>query len=399
MDDHEFMESYSKAFHEIIDFISDEILKIKVVNSDDVYSWMIKAYIIEFTDHLHDNIYTTAFTNAWNETFDTINDHTYPFKEAEQILDDIVYLSDTSSDWLHSFFSERDNGGIINQDEHMALESSENSGYIYVMMNPSMQGIVKIGFTRRTPEERLEELSKATGVPTPFILVYKEHFNDCIRAEKLIHSMLEERGEKVSSNREFFSTEVSKAIKVVQEVKLADEEDLNVIDDSLPLVDDKPISEEYLEQGLHYMYGVGDSLQDYGRAIEYLEKAGELGEPQAYYELGHLFIDTLKEEEITLDVKKAIKYFEKGRLLTGKYAMYCNAGLALCFANRYFSSENIRNYTMNEANALKCWTWFFDELEYNEFDLRAGNYIFDCLIHFLVTEKKLKRLLMEKKVR
>lgn len=267
--------------------------------------------------------------------------------------------------------------------------NSENAGYIYLMMNPSMSGIVKIGLTRRSPEERLDELSRATGVPTPFILVYKEQFNDCVRAEKLIHSILEERGERVSSNREFFKTETSEAIKVIQQVKNNDGEIVssNYAEQSDIWYDDKPISKDYLEKGIDYLNGYGNYLQDYDRAIEYLEKAGELGEAQAYYELGNLFIDTGKEDEVTLDVKKAIKYFEKGRVLTGKYSNYCNAGLALCYVNDYFTYTKIKNYTKNDANAEKCWEWFFNNLDFNNSDYLAGSHIHDCLNHFLVNNE------------
>jgi hypothetical protein len=39
-------------------------------------------------------------------------------------------------------------------------------GYIYVLTNPNMPGLVKIGYTQRLPRERANELSRATGVPS-----------------------------------------------------------------------------------------------------------------------------------------------------------------------------------------------------------------------------------------
>ena len=56
-------------------------------------------------------------------------------------------------------------------------------GYVYVMINPSCEGLVKIGKTTKDPEERAKDLSSATGVATPFIVVYKRLFNDCSIAE------------------------------------------------------------------------------------------------------------------------------------------------------------------------------------------------------------------------
>ena len=76
-------------------------------------------------------------------------------------------------------------------------------GYIYVLINPSMQGLVKIGKTTREPSDRAKELSAVTGIPTTFILVFDQYFDDCSRAEEYIHSLLERKNYRVSSNKEF----------------------------------------------------------------------------------------------------------------------------------------------------------------------------------------------------
>jgi hypothetical protein len=89
-------------------------------------------------------------------------------------------------------------------------------GYIYVMVNPSLEGMVKIGKTSRDPKERAKELSTATGVPTPFILVYQKQFEDCDLAERTIHQLLESRGCRVNNNREFFNISTSEAIDLIQ---------------------------------------------------------------------------------------------------------------------------------------------------------------------------------------
>lgn len=41
-------------------------------------------------------------------------------------------------------------------------------GWVYVLSNPCMPGIYKIGMTTTSPEVRARELSSATGVPAPF---------------------------------------------------------------------------------------------------------------------------------------------------------------------------------------------------------------------------------------
>jgi hypothetical protein len=68
-----------------------------------------------------------------------------------------------------------------------------SAGFVYVLLNSSMPGVIKVGKTTRTPSERVEELSGVTGVPTPFIVAYEEHFTDCDAAQQFLHTKLTER--------------------------------------------------------------------------------------------------------------------------------------------------------------------------------------------------------------
>lgn len=86
-------------------------------------------------------------------------------------------------------------------------------GYIYILSNPYMPGIVKIGMTERDPNERISELSSATGVPASFILEYSLFVPDLEMAEKEIHIALS--GNRVGDNKEFFKLSVEEAKEVV----------------------------------------------------------------------------------------------------------------------------------------------------------------------------------------
>jgi hypothetical protein len=88
-------------------------------------------------------------------------------------------------------------------------------GYIYLLINPSMDGLVKVGKTERTPQMRAKELGDETGVPTPFIVVYEALVSDCSLAEKYIHNNLSKF--RVSGNREFFRTSPTEAIQAIQD--------------------------------------------------------------------------------------------------------------------------------------------------------------------------------------
>lgn len=83
------------------------------------------------------------------------------------------------------------------------------SGYIYILVNPSLPGILKIGRTTKNPLERLKDLSSQSGVPTPFQLAYYKPTADCFEAEKWMHSKFEHR--RVSDNREFFHVSLYEA--------------------------------------------------------------------------------------------------------------------------------------------------------------------------------------------
>src|ERR1700730_5084040 len=90
-----------------------------------------------------------------------------------------------------------------------------SAGYVYVLANSSMPGLVKVGKTTRLPSARAEELSGVTGVATPFIVVYEEFFDDCDAVEALVHTKLSVGGLRLSDSREFFRAPVSDVIKAI----------------------------------------------------------------------------------------------------------------------------------------------------------------------------------------
>ena len=91
-------------------------------------------------------------------------------------------------------------------------------GYLYILMNPAMPGLIKIGKTTRRPTDRTRELSAATGVPVPFVVIYELMVDDCHQAEKRVHETLDHY--RVNDGREFFKMATSDAIDVMHAVKL-----------------------------------------------------------------------------------------------------------------------------------------------------------------------------------
>ncbi|MEO9739549.1 MAG: GIY-YIG nuclease family protein, partial [Lentilitoribacter sp.] len=74
-------------------------------------------------------------------------------------------------------------------------------GYVYVLSNPSMPGLVKIGRTTRNVEQRAAELWQ-TGVPTPFVVDHAVLTPDCEELEACMHKLF--AGCRVHGSREFF---------------------------------------------------------------------------------------------------------------------------------------------------------------------------------------------------
>ncbi len=63
----------------------------------------------------------------------------------------------------------------------------KDNGLVYVLTNPAMPGIVKIGLTTRLKiEDRLKELF-TTNVPVPFKCEFACQVDDCSKVESALH--------------------------------------------------------------------------------------------------------------------------------------------------------------------------------------------------------------------
>ena len=93
-----------------------------------------------------------------------------------------------------------------------------NPHYVYVLSNPSIPGILKIGYTERDPYQRLKEINTAPGVVIPWEIrwTYKCPSGRALEGE--VHSHLEAMGLRPNKNREGFAIEVTEAIKIIEEL-------------------------------------------------------------------------------------------------------------------------------------------------------------------------------------
>src|SRR6266498_1753342 len=83
-----------------------------------------------------------------------------------------------------------------------------SAGFVYVLANDAMPGLVKIGHSSLLSEDRARQLFR-TGVPLPFQVLFRAVTSHPIELERAVHDLLAPR--RVASNREFFRVSPSAA--------------------------------------------------------------------------------------------------------------------------------------------------------------------------------------------
>ena len=220
-----------------------------------------------------------------------------------------------------------------------------NAGFLYVLINASMPDVVKVGKTERDPEGRAKELSGVTGVPTPFVVVYEELFDDCTVAEQYVHTLLEAGGYRVAANREFFSAPVKVAIEAVIKAKAAlgrgesGGQPALVTPPSEPSAISQPEPwEGILGDAKAASWGLGDAIQDLDEAARLYAQAAKLGSAEACYLLAML---NRSEDFPGASDSEALKWLNEG---ARRGHVPCYAGLATL----YLVQRHL-------PNARKCW--------------------------------------------
>ena len=101
--------------------------------------------------------------------------------------------------------------------------------YIYILVNPSVPGICKIGYTTTTVYQRVKEINKATGVITPWDPIFAYKCSDGRALERDIHEELEVMGVRVNNKREGFNIDTDSARAIIE--KLGKNYKINDIND------------------------------------------------------------------------------------------------------------------------------------------------------------------------
>lgn len=231
-------------------------------------------------------------------------------------------------------------------------------GYVYALINPSLEGMVKIGKTTKEPQGRAKELSSATGVPTPFIVAYEVFVKNCSEAESYVHTLLEQKGYRVAQNKEFFNVPLKEVVEVMNIAhesigELAKENEYviaNINQESDEFLDNLTLDESYddstyhiIQQAEEYYYGLGDCLQDHNEAFKLFNQAAKLGSPKAYNILGKMLCNG---EGCVKNIKRSLDCFKEGAR-KGYSESYAEMGALFCWED-------------HAENSRKCWKKFFE---------------------------------------
>ena len=236
-------------------------------------------------------------------------------------------------------------------------------GFLYVLANSAMPGLVKVGKTTRSPTDRAGELSGVTGIPTPFIVVYEQYFQDCSAAESFVHTHLANKGYRVSDAREFFNAPANVVIRAIGLAPGAIDGDIEQVDAEIPddllvhrtpdELDDLSLSSSapaqpwvsVYEEAENYYYGHGDYLQDYAEALRLYRQAATLGSISAYGRIGQMHEGG---KGVAADNSKALLFYKEG---ARKGSVYCYWRMGMLFTEEE-----------NHINADKCFTLFVRNL-------------------------------------
>lgn len=231
------------------------------------------------------------------------------------------------------------------------------SGHIYILINPSIDGLVKIGKTTRDPAARAKELSHATGVPTPFYVAFSIEVPDCHSAEDYVYAVLEYNGFKRSPNREFFEIPLRKTIEVLLRVEKELKAEVGNISGSQTQSESFEGREKHpgvaiLEKAIDFYYGFNGEIEDKKEAVRLLNQAKALNFEPAYTSLAEHFVLRAEDLSIENDVKGMQTLFEEALEILKEGS---KRGHGRCYAKM----AEIYGVQDNDINASKCWKKYF----------------------------------------
>ena len=217
---------------------------------------------------------------------------------------------------------------------------TQRAGFVYVLSNPSMPGILKIGSTERSIRERVTELSATTGIPTPFAVEYYILVENPAEYEFYLHDVFAEY--RVNEKREFFKIDTEIALKIIEKLRISSL--IDEIEYSWPTEKEIEFIRQYkckmpMSQ---FCNEIDESIEDY--IISLLDELSTSSLSKLKVALDKIY--SKRPELLKYDVDKVLKFIDNKSCAERKE-----------FVNKIFpllmSNENIDNKLVTIEDLLK----------------------------------------------
>lgn len=214
-----------------------------------------------------------------------------------------------------------------------------NQGYIYVLANDSIPDWINLGKSSQSVSGRTSELSRVPGVPTPFLLVFEQLFNDQNAAASYIHSVLSRNGVPKSDNGDFFRASPGYVIDIILGTsgKMSNTNNVLKKENSSFASENEQQDVEILLMSYNWYHlwrkaenthsGLHGEIQDFKEALNLYSDAAKLGCPMAFERIGDMFRFGQGVQESDL---KALEWYRKG-VKEGNY--FCFMSMAEIYLN------------------------------------------------------------------
>ena len=100
-------------------------------------------------------------------------------------------------------------------DKKYGLYADKGNGdqWVYILSNPTQPGLLKIGYTKKLPEERAKQISSATGVALPYKVEWAYQCFNGEMVEREVHHKL--KAQRINSSKEFFQISLEEAKETI----------------------------------------------------------------------------------------------------------------------------------------------------------------------------------------
>jgi hypothetical protein len=103
---------------------------------------------------------------------------------------------------------------------------------VYILINEAMPGLIKIGRTTTSVQQRIAELNHPSGIPLPFTCYYAARVADSVMVEKKMHEAFGDH--RLREKREFFTLSPHRAQAALELAAIEDVTPREEIIDEFP---------------------------------------------------------------------------------------------------------------------------------------------------------------------